>query len=124
MSSETLSLIGKRPTGKEGRDAVHFAVIPMIAGAFLRKCDRVKFAEGSKEICVQEWDGDEKGQVVGVVDPFIEFGYVPKGERFWLFLMPQTITSLRHEWTHPLFQDSGSTVASEHMEGTSFSCSC
>jgi hypothetical protein len=85
--------IGKLVTGEEGRDAVHVAIAPVAAPCELRPGQHVD-AHGRPE---------GPGVVpVGIVDPFLREAVRP-GERFWLFLYPNTVTSLRHEWTHPAF---------------------
>lgn len=102
MSDNTLDTVGKKLKGGERRDAVHFAVAPVKAGGFLRHGEKVKFAPGSTEVVVA-WDYDDE-PAVGIIDPFLEC-YVSEGERCWLFLFPNTITGLRHEWTHPAFSE-------------------
>ena len=81
------------------RDAIHVAVAPVIA------------ADGEKLYPGQDigFVGDDSihvgagGQHLGIVDPFLKRP-VYQGDRFWMLLYPNSITSLRHDWLHPAFQ--------------------
>lgn len=93
--SDTLGL-GKIITTEQHRDAIHVAVAPVIANRTLFPGQHIGFtAPGAETV-------DENGPNIGIVDPFI-VGRVQKGERFWMYLYPGSITSLRHDWTHPAF---------------------
>lgn len=92
--SESLGL-GKLITTEQHRDAIHIAVAPVTAAAHLQPGQHVGL-DAKGEACAL------KVQPIGIVDPFLQ-GAVAKGQRFWLFLYPGSITSLRHEWTHPAF---------------------
>jgi hypothetical protein len=77
------------------RDAIHIAVAPVIAGDYLNPGQQVTL----------DWNGyavATSSDAIGVVDPYLP-GSVKRGQRFWLMLYPNTITSLRHEWKHPRF---------------------
>lgn len=89
--------IGHLIGGAAERDAIHIAVAPVIADETL-------------------WPGQAIGPVngdpgraapsktpLGIVDPFLSAPVYP-GQRCWMFLLPNTITGLRHEWTHPGFE--------------------
>lgn len=75
--------LGNLATPEAKRDAVHIAIVPMIA---------------TKELQPAEMLAN------GIVDPFLTKP-VQVGERFWLCLFPNTVTSLRHVWTHPAFAE-------------------
>lgn len=89
--------IGKLITSETAqRDAIHVAVAPVIATVRLRPGVRVGLdEEGNAELSSSD-------KCVGIVDPFLTADVQP-GQRFWLFLFPNTVTSLRHEWRHPAF---------------------
>lgn len=96
---ERISGLGyKIVSGITERDAVHVAIIPCEAGESL--------GPGTKVFVDRDDGGCAKRAfitpAVGVVDPFLS-EVVNRGERFWLMLFPGTITSLRHEWSHPVF---------------------
>lgn len=98
MSDQTLDTIGKILSSNVQRDAVHFAVAPITAAMELRPGQHVGL------------DGTDAAPI-GIVDPFLRRS-VEVGERCWMILYPNTITGLRHEWTHPSFEG-GERAASE-----------
>lgn len=77
------------------RDAIHIAIAPVIASVRLMPAEKVS-VDGFPE-------GFTDNPMVGIVDPFLSED-VLSGQTFYLFLFPQTVTSLRHEWTHPEFK--------------------
>lgn len=89
--------LGQIITGPAARDAIHVAVAPIVAGAVLSPAERVFFVAGKAVPAIAP-------PAVGIVDPFLT-RRVQRGETFWLFLFPGTITALRHEWTRPAFED-------------------
>lgn len=86
--------LGEVITTDQKRDAIHVAVVPAVSGErVLRGGDHVGIADG--RLMKQE-------PYLGVVDPFLRT-VVLENQKCWLFLYPNTITSLRHEWVHPAF---------------------
>jgi hypothetical protein len=94
--SEELKL-GKIIDQPQGRDAVHIAVVPVVAGELLQPGTKVGFTDKANNVVGRH------GPCLGVVDPYLQYS-VTKGQTFWMFLIPGSITSLRHEWTHPEFE--------------------
>jgi hypothetical protein len=80
------------------RDAIHIALAPVVAGHILQPGEHVGWMDNSRSTV---------GRVpttFGIVDPFLRAPVMP-GQRFYLCLYQQTITGLRHVWTHPEFAD-------------------
>jgi hypothetical protein len=93
------------------RDAVHVAVYPATAGEPLVPGQRVRFAHGLAWAVPATLDADtgnlHYSEVVhGIVDPFLPLHErVLTGQRFWLCLLPGSVTSLAHLWSAPGFPD-------------------
>ena len=87
--------LGQIITTPQNRDAIHVAVAPITATKKLFPGEHTGIKRGTSE-------SDENAENIGVVDPFLKDS-VKRGETCWLFLYPNTVTGLRHEWTHPAF---------------------
>lgn len=96
MNQDILATIGSILPYDRQRDAVHIAIISAVADEPLKAGQPVWVRDGRARARV---DG---GHAYAVIDPFL-IGGVKQGERCWLFLSPGSITSLRHDWTHPFF---------------------
>lgn len=94
------------PPGSQ-RDAIHIAVAPVVASERLEPGQTIGFTNDD----MRSVEGCELPMSVGIVDPFLR-QTVEEGQSFWMFLHPNTITSLRHNWTHPAFGG----VETDHAE--------
>jgi len=86
------------------RDAVHIAVEPVIAAGPLGVNARLKIVGTDDKTGLLLVDVADGPEAAGIVDPFLPYPPV-RGERFFLCLFPNTVTSLKHFWSHPAFPD-------------------
>lgn len=80
------------------RDAIHVATCAVTANERLSPGTHVGLLGKGSDTA------GTAGKHIGIVDPYLP-GPVFPGDRFWLFLYPGSITSLRHAWTHPAFEE-------------------
>ncbi len=95
VSTDALETLGTIIDDTQKRDAIHLAVLPVVAGERL-------FA--GQDIGIDDGKAVTKAKHTGIVDPFVK-GPIQEGQRFWMVLYPRMITSLRHVWSHPAFAD-------------------
>lgn len=104
MSNHTFEL-GKLITKPENRDATHIAIAPVVSmDKILKPGQHVGLVEGCNDKVTAF-----PSSFIGIVDPFLK-EEVRKNQEFWLFLYPNTVTSLRHEWDHPAFNFNNKNV--------------
>lgn len=93
--------LGKILKKKGKKDAIHIAVVPLVAGEDLYVGRKIKLKFNTNDIAMDAtYDEDN---AFGIVDPFLDEYCVKKGEKFYGLLFPGTVTGMRHEWQHPKF---------------------
>jgi hypothetical protein len=101
--------VGTLIKGTEHRDAIHVAIAPVVAGEVINPGEHVGFPVGDASAVFRE---SSEIEAIGVVDPYLRRA-VEIGQRFFIFLYPGTVTSLRHQWTHPAFREPDEIPESE-----------
>jgi hypothetical protein len=97
--------IGQLINEPQERDAIHVATIPVVAGHKMYPGEHVGISGGVAST------SQNRCKLIGVVDPFLPNKPLKEGDKFWLFLYPGSITSLRHHWTHPEIEKMDKEVA-------------
>ncbi len=108
VSTDALETLGTIIDDNQKRDAIHLAVLPVMAGARLKPGQTINVVNGVAKAAPQK-------EALAIVDPFLVKAIMP-GQFFWMVIKPRLITSLRHVWTHPDLVDepvSGSNKATE-----------
>lgn len=89
------------------RDAIHFALACVEVTERLRPGASVRLVQGTNDKVRGTTSPNEER--TGIIDPFLQTDYVYPGQLVYMFLNPGTITTLRHDWTHPEFGTSETT---------------
>lgn len=97
VSTDALETLGTIIDENQKRDAIHLAVMPVLAGEDLLPGEHISISKGKafREI---------EGQGIGIVDPFLTHR-IELNQHFWCVIYPRKITSLRHVWSHPAFDE-------------------
>lgn len=88
--------IGKLIAGDAAKDAIHIATIPLVALETLSPGQHISIN--------QNLEASSANKHIAIVDPFLNKP-VLAGQKFWGFMYPGSIESLRHDWTHPDIRD-------------------
>jgi hypothetical protein len=102
--------LGQLILGDANRDAIHIAIAPVVADEKLSPGQDIGFVDYGNPEKV-----GHSISPVGIVDPFLKHMVFP-GQRFFMFLYPNTVTSLRHHWTHPAFSEAPKPVIDQRVE--------
>lgn len=100
MAKDAVATMGAvLPDDAGGRDAVHVAVFSATCKHALIPGTDVGIVEHGEPDSIVGTDV----KLIGIVDPYID-GVIKRGQRFWVYLYPRSITALSHKWSHPAFE--------------------
>lgn len=108
------SKIGKLITEDDlKKDAIHIAIAPAQAAEMLRPGQRINVINGMAVRATYKTE-------IGIVDPLLK-DVVERGDRFWVFMLPDSVTDLKHTWSHPSFPEKEKHLTREDNEESDMS---
>ena len=94
MSKDAVATMGDiLPDDARGRDAVHVAVVSACSDADMHPGQIVELDTFLVDTGDYKVTPSATQNGVGIVDPFIKSNRIKIGDRFWLYLMPRSITT-------------------------------
>lgn len=88
--------------GNEERDAIHVAIFPAIAAEDMDPGSHVEIVDPAIKFPLV---GPTRGKnPIGIIDPFLTM-QVKRDQCCYVLLYPRTVTGMRHEWSHPAFDE-------------------
>jgi hypothetical protein len=101
------------------RDAIHVAVVQVIAKEPLKAGQRVGIIGISYyrngEYIPSAWSTENCGLYHGIVSPFIDPDLtITNGDVFWVIMKPSSVTDLRHAWSHASLPEDSSTNTDDY----------
>jgi hypothetical protein len=109
---DTLKKLGTVRAKDEGRDAIHLAVVT------LQALERFVVPPiGNLWVDHLGKPAPTPASAVGIIDPFLPRGtLIEKGEWFFVYLKPGSISGLRHVWSHEAFPEGQKDALKEAKE--------
>lgn len=108
MAKDNAMTIGQLVGHTGVRDAIHCPIISAVAKMNLNVGTPVSILETG------EAEQSDLHTCVGIVDPFLR-RCVQRGEQFWVWVRPGSISSLTHKWTHKLIPDFAEIVPAKEQ---------
>lgn len=84
------TVFGKNQLGR--KDAFHAPCVLVSSDQYIDRGDRLKFVGPNK--VVRDWENPQ-----GVADPFLSTILIVPGEVFWMFLLPDQVEDLTHQFS-------------------------
>lgn len=106
-----MAKIGQMLDGPGPKDAIHIAIVPVCLGEDMEPGQHIRVVGG------KAYRAD--GCAIGMVDPFLESMYLPEDSWVNMFLFPETITDLRHEWSLASYDDNKELVPLPRLDAES-----
>lgn len=108
MAEQQKPKIGHMLEGPGDKDAIHIAVVPVQLGEDMEAGAAVNVVNGKAYRAY--------ATAIGILDPFLNNSMLFEDSWVYMFLYPNTITDLRHEWTLSSYDNNSTQVEMPRLD--------